>query len=194
MEVKEPDLYGSYSYADYLGWTWNEMAELIDGKVFKMSPAPTSVHQKVSMELSRQIASFLLGKKCQVFAAPFDVRLPKSETSKSDVEITTVVQPDLSVICDETKIDEKGCLGAPDWIIEILSKHTSVKDLTHKFNIYEKSGVNEYWVIHPSDQTVLIYLLKNKKFEGSLKPYVKEDIVSSITLPGLAIDLSLVFS
>jgi Uma2 family endonuclease len=194
MEVKEPDLSGIYSYADYLGWTWNEMAELIDGKVFKMSPAPTSVHQKVSMELSRQIASFLLGKKCQVFAAPFDVRLPKSEKNKSDGEITTVVQPDLCVICDETKIDEKGCLGAPDWIIEILSKQSSGKDLRQKFDVYEKSGVNEYWVIHPSDQTVLVYLLKDKKFEGSLKPYIKGDKISSITLPGLAIDLSLVFS
>ncbi len=193
MEIKEPDLSGTYSYADYLSWTWDEMAELIDGKVFKMSPAPTSLHQKVSMELSRQISSFLLGKKCQVFAAPFDVRLPKVNQSKKDKEITTVLQPDLCVICDVSKIDEKGCLGAPDWVIEILSKHSSDRDLRQKFDAYEKAGVGEYWVVHPSEQTLLVYVLKHGEYTGTRKPFVKGDKVPSVTLPDLAIDLDLVF-
>jgi Uma2 family endonuclease len=194
MEVKEPDLSGTYSYADYLNWTWSEMTELIDGKIFKMSPAPTSMHQKVSMELSRQISSFLLGKKCQVFAAPFDVRLPANAKSRQDKEITTVVQPDLCVICDANKIDENGCLGAPDWIIEILSKHSSDRDLRQKFDVYEKANVGEYWVVHPSEQTLLVYVLQDGKYKTTRRPYVKGDKVKSVTLPGLEISLDLVFS
>ncbi|MCW5910280.1 MAG: Uma2 family endonuclease [Cyclobacteriaceae bacterium] len=193
MEVNEPDLSGTYSYADYLTWRWEEMVELIDGKIFKMSPAPTSAHQKVSMELSRQISSYLLGKKCQVFAAPFDVRLPEANKSKKDREITTVVQPDLCVICDAGKVDEKGCLGAPDWIIEILSKNTSGRDLRQKFDVYEKAGVGEYWVVHPSEQTLLVYVLKNGEYTGTRKPFVKGDKVRPVTLPELEIDLDLVF-
>lgn len=136
MIVKEPDLSGTYSYADYLTWTWDEMAELIRGKVYKMSPAPGSLHQRISTELLRQIANFLKGKKCNVFSAPFDVRLPDTAAEKANQKITTVVQPDLCVICDPEKIDERGCLGAPDLIIEILSKHTAVKDLRDKFEVY----------------------------------------------------------
>lgn len=194
MEVKEPDLSGTYSYADYLTWTWDEMVELIDGKIFKMSPAPTTIHQKVSMELSRQISNFLLLKKCQIFVAPFDVRLPIHKKSKQDTEITTVVQPDLCVICDPDKIDERGCLGAPDWIIEILSKYSSDRDLRKKFDVYEKAGVGEYWVVHPSEQTLLVYVLQDGQYKTVRRPYVKGDKVRSVTLPGLEIDLDLVFT
>ncbi len=194
MKVEEPDLTGTYSYADYVRWQWTEMAELINGKIFKMSPAPNTSHQKVSMDLSRQIATYLKGKKCSVFAAPFDVRLPASPLKKNDRDIFTVVQPDICVVCDPSKIDERGCLGAPDWVIEILSPHTSSKDLRQKFDVYEQSGVREYWVIHPSEQTVLVYVLGRKgKFESSMKPYVREDLLSPATLPDLAINLSETF-
>jgi Putative restriction endonuclease len=128
MKVNEPEMNGSYTYADYLTWRWDQMVELIHGKIYKMSPAPTSLHQIVSRELSLQIGNYLKKKKCQMFSAPFDVRLPKSK-KKGDQFIDTVVQPDICVICDPKKIDEAGCLGAPDWIIEILSPHTSSKDL-----------------------------------------------------------------
>jgi Uma2 family endonuclease len=195
MKVEEPDLTGSYSYADYVSWQWTEMSELIHGKIFKMSPAPNTAHQRVSLELSRQIANYLKGKKCKAFSAPFDVRLPSSESKKNDRDIFTVVQPDICVICDPNKIDERGCLGAPDWIIEILSRHTSSKDLRQKFDVYEQSGVREYWVVHPVEQTVLVYVLNSDgKYESALKPYVREDMLSAITLPELAIDLSQVFS
>lgn len=192
MKVEEPDLSLSYTYADYLKWDLPEMVELIRGKVYKMSPAPTSKHQDISTRLVVSIGTFLKNKKCKVFAAPFDVRLPRK--GKADEDIVTVVQPDICVICDPSKVDERGCLGAPDWIIEILSKSTSSKDLNEKFEVYEEAGVKEYWVIHPTEQTVLVYTLNNHgKYEGILKPYVRTDNVQSRTLQGLTIDLSEVF-
>jgi len=195
MKIEEPDLTGTYSYADYVTWQWTEMSELIQGKIFKMSPAPNTAHQRVSLELSRQIANYLKGKKCKAFSAPFDVRLPLSESMKNDQDIFTVVQPDICVICDPGKIDERGCLGAPDWIIEILSRQTSSKDLRQKFDVYQQTGVREYWVVHPVEQTVLVYVLNSKgKYESELKPYVREDMLSQRTLPELVIDLAQVFS
>ena len=195
MKVKEPDLSGSYTYADYLTWQWDEMAELIKGKIYKMSPAPGSLHQIVSGEIFRQVANFLKGKRCQVFSAPFDVRLPSPRKNQTDKEITTVVQPDLCVVCDPSKIDARGCIGAPDWILEILSTHTSSKDLREKFDVYEEAGVKEYWVVHPQEQTILVYTLSaNGKYQGMLKPYIRTDRVSSVTLPDLVIDFQEVFS
>lgn len=194
MKVEDPDLSGSYTYADYLTWQWDEMAELIKGKIYKMSPAPGSLHQRVSGNLFGKIWNYLHGNPCQVFAAPFDVRLPLQKKSKLDEEITTVVQPDLCVVCDPIKIDARGCIGAPDWILEILSPHTSSKDLREKFDVYEEAGVNEYWVVHPQEQTILVYTLTvNGKYQGMLKPYIRTDRVSSITLPDLVIDLQEVF-
>jgi Uma2 family endonuclease len=194
MKIEEPDLSGSYTYADYLTWQWSEMTELIRGKIFKMSPAPGSLHQRVAGNLFGHLWNFLKGKRCQVFIAPFDVRLPISTKSKSDREIITVVQPDLCVVCDPNKIDARGCIGAPDWIVEILSPHTSAKDLREKFDVYEEVGVKEYWVVHPQEQTLLIYTLdQNGKYKSVLKPYVRNDEVSPITLPGLTIRLEEVF-
>lgn len=194
MKIEEPDLSGTYTYADYLTWHMTEMKELIKGKIYRMSPAPGSIHQKISGKLFVQIAIFLKNEKCQVFSAPFDVRLPASKKDERDQEIITVVQPDLCVVCDPKKIDERGCLGAPDWVIEILSRQTSSKDLREKFEVYEESGVQEYWVVHPQEQTVLVYTLNQQgKYEGILKPYVRTDRVSPITLPGLTINLEEVF-
>lgn len=180
MKVEEPDMTGSYTYSQYLTWDLDGITELIRGKIFKMSPGPSSQHQKVSGELFRQIANHLLKKNCQVFAAPFDVRLFLSSKDKSDQNITTVVQPDLCVICDPSKIDARGCLGAPDWIIEILSPQTSSKDLHEKFDVYEEAGVKEYWIVHPQEQTILVYTLASDgKYSIKLKPYVRTDRPSS---------------
>ena len=195
MKIEEPDLAGTYTYADYLTWQWGEMTELIHGKIFKMSPAPGSLHQQVSGELFRQVANFLKSKKCKVFSAPFDVRLPSPQKNKADREIITVVQPDLCVVCDPSKIDERGCLGAPDWIIEILSRYTSSKDLNVKFDVYEAAGVKEYWVVHPSEQTVLVYALdKYGKYVGKLRPFVRTETISPMLFPDLSISLEQVFS
>jgi Uma2 family endonuclease len=194
MKVDEPDMAGTYTYADYLSWwRWEERVELIKGKIYKMSPAPRSSHQRVAGELHRQTANFLKRKKCQVFIAPFDVRLPHT-SKKGNTDINTVVQPDICVIGDPEKIDEKGCLGAPDWIIEILSKHTSAKDLNKKFDVYEQSKVKEYWVVHPIEETVLVYILNTQgKYEGFLKPFIRTDKLSPTMLPDLVIDLEEVF-
>lgn len=195
MEVKEPDQSGTYTYADYLTWEWEQMAELIHGKIYKMSPAPGSHHQRIAGNLHVPLWNYFRGKKCQVFLAPFDVRLPSSSNRKTNRDIVTVVQPDLCVICDPYKIDNRGCLGAPDWIIEILSRHTSAKDLSLKFDVYEKAGVNEYWVVHPEEQTLLIYALdENGKYRGSRKPFTIADAVSPMTFPDLHISLEEVFA
>ena len=195
MDIKEPDLSGTYTYADYMTWEWDQLAELIHGKIFKMSPAPSSSHQRISGNLFGPIWNYLHGKRCKVFSAPFDVRLPGPSKKNADPDIVTVVQPDICVICDLTKIDERGCVGAPDWIIEILSKYTSSKDLNLKFDVYEAAGVQEYWVVHPSEQTVLVYTLdKQGKYTGRLKPFVRPDSVSPMLFPGLSISLEQVFS
>ena len=168
--------------------------ELIRGKVFKMSPAPRVRHQEVAGNLYGQIWHYLKKKKCKVFIAPFDVRLPQPNKGTTDEEIITVVQPDVCVVCDRKKIDELGCVGAPDWIIEVLSPSTSSKDLHEKFEVYEEAGVGEYWVVDPRGQTVLVYILgENGKYKGQLKPYTRMDKLSPITLPELVITLEDVF-
>lgn len=126
-----------FTYADYLTWPDEERWELIDGQPYDMTPAPSTFHQSISMEFSIQIGSFLTNKGCRLFAAPFDVRM--SEADEADTEIYTVVQPDLSVICDLTKLDKRGCRGAPDWIIEIISHATAAKDQTIKVALYRKT-------------------------------------------------------
>ena len=194
MDVKEPDLSGTYTYADYLTWDCDQLAELIHGKVYKMSPAPSSDHQGISGNLFVPIWNYFKGKKCKVFSAPFDVRLPGVSKKMGDKDIVTVVQPDICVICDLSKIDKRGCIGAPDWIIEILSKYTSTKDLKIKFDVYEASGVNEYWVVHPEEHTLLIYKLdKQGKYKGGRKPFTRTDTVSPATFPELRINLEEVF-
>ncbi|MFA9213910.1 MAG: Uma2 family endonuclease [Candidatus Methylacidiphilales bacterium] len=191
MEVKEPDLaFNNYSYADYLSWTMDEMVEIIKGKVFKMSPAPKKIHQKISWNLSREIGVYLKNKKCQAFSAPFDVRLPIK--SKKNEDIFTVVQPDICIICDLDKLDDAGCIGAPDLIIEILSKGNNKKELKNKYEVYEESGVKEYWIIHPEEQTLLINKLVDGKYVPSRLLTTGDEITTPI-LPEFVLNLNDVF-
>lgn len=149
-----------YSYADYLRWSIEEQVELIRGKIFRMTPAPARRHQLISQNINRQLDRYLEPKNsCQVYYAPFDVRLPKAGQT-ADEEVINVVQPDLCVICDPAKLDDRGCLGAPDLIIEILSPSTSEKDLTHKYDLYQEAGVKEYWVVFPGENVVQVFLLQ----------------------------------
>ena len=194
MEVNEPDFSGTYTYADYLTWDLPEMVELIRGKIFKMSPAPSSAHQRLVVEFTRQLSAYFHQQACQLFVAPFDVRLPNVRGKQHDADITTVLQPDLCVVCDPEKIDERGCLGAPDWVIEILSKHTSRKDLREKFDAYEQAGVKEYWVVHPGEGTVLVYVLQDGIFVGDLRPYLKGDQLAPRLFLELSVDLDAVFA
>lgn len=175
-----------HTYADYLGWDDDRRWELIDGEAFAMSPAPGSVHQAVSMELSGQIWDFLRDKPCRVFTAPFDVRLARGV--ESDQGVTTVVQPDLAVICDPTKIDGAGCLGAPDWIVEILSPSTAAHDQLRKRQLYERHGVREYWLVHPIEHLVWVYRLEEDGRYGAQTLSAMEGTLDVAVLPGLAID------
>ncbi len=144
MELKDLDLTKHYTYADYVKWTFSEAVELIKGRVFKMA-APLSNHQKTSGNLYRIFANYLYKKQCDVYHALFDVRLPKPMSQRrSDKDIETVIQPDICIVCDTLKIDRRGCVGAPDLIVEILSKGTAEKDVKDKFELNEESGDREY--------------------------------------------------
>ena len=154
-------LYGVYSYADYLLWKFKERVELFKGKLFKMS-APSAIHQEISMRLAGELYQFFKGKDCKIFHAPFDVRLLKE--SQEDKNIYTVVQPDICVVCDPEKIDKRGCEGAPDLVIEILSPGNSKKEMKYKYALYEEAKVPEYWIIDPDHQNVLVYVLEDGKY------------------------------
>ena len=189
--VNELDESLTYSYAHYLNWLFDERLELIKGKIYKMSPGPSRVHQKVLTNLFRPIANFLDGKPCDLYVAPFDVRFPSK--SKADKDIYTVLQPDICVICDKSKLDDRGCLGAPDLVVEILSPGNNKKELLHKYKVYEEFGVKEYWVVSQSDQSILIYTLSNEGKYVPSKIFTLSEEVSSVVLPGFVLKLDDVF-
>ena len=174
-----------FTYRDYRQWPEDERWELIEGEAYAMSPAPTRTHQTILGEVFRQIANFLEGKPCQVFVAPFDVRLP--EQNEADDEIINVVQPDIVVVCDASKLDEKGCRGAPDWVIEVLSPSTASKDHVRKKSLYERHGVHEYWLVHPTDHILTRYRLEGKAFGPALIEETEGCTIVGV-LPGLSID------
>jgi Uma2 family endonuclease len=190
MKLADLDINKVYSYADYFKWKFEERVELIRGYIFKMSPAPNVRHQQLSAEIGGQLWSFLRGKKCQVFTAPFDVRLPRK--SNDDKEIITVVQPDICVICDPTKLDKRGCLGAPDIVVEILSPGNNTKELKNKYEVYEEAGIKEYWVVSPQDNTFVAYTLINGRYQPS-RIMVAGDVVTSTVLEGFSLDLTELF-
>lgn len=190
--VNEPfSAYGTYSYADYLTWDIDYMVELIKGKVFKQAAAaPRRIHQEIAALMITRLTNHLKGKRCKAYIAPFDVRLPVR--SKKNEDIFTVVQPDICVVCDPSKLDEMGCVGAPDLIMEILSPGSNSKELKNKYEVYEESGVNEYWIIHPSEKTLLIYTLIDKKYVPS-RLFTLGDKVKSKAINGFEMDLDEVF-
>lgn len=181
-----------WSYAGYLHWPEGERWELIDGVAYAMSPAPSRQHQELSGELFRQLANYLKGKRCRVYGAPFDVRLP-DVADASDEETDTVVQPDIVVVCDPAKLDDRGCKGAPDLIVEILSPSTARHDLKDKFHLYQRVGVKEYWVLHPTDKTLMVFKLNDNGEYGRPEMYVPDDRVAVQLLGDLVIDLSDLF-
>lgn len=190
--IKQLDLKGSYTYADYLLWQFSERVELIKGKIFKMSPAPSRIHQEHSWSLTREIDKVFRKTACKMYAAPFDVRLINYKNSTDDNQIISVVQPDICVICDVSKLDEKGCLGAPDLVIEILSPSNSKKEMDIKYDLYEENGVREYWIVNPLDETVYIYVLENDKYIG-IKPLIIDSILQSPTFPKLRFAVKNIF-
>lgn len=195
-QLKEPaTTYNKlYTYADYLKWQIDEKIEILRGKIFKMSPTPTPKHQSASGELYFVIRRFLGLQKCKVFTAPFDVRLTdNNKNSTKDEDIITVFQPDLCVICDPNKLDDRGCIGTPDLIIEILSPSNSNKEMKHKFELYEENGVQEYWIVDYVYKTIHIYVLENDKYIG-LKPLIAEEILHSRLFPKLNFKVGDIFT
>jgi len=188
MEFSELDINKTYTYADYLKWQFDERVELIKGRLFKMSPAPKRVHQRIAIKLGKQLIPFFDEKGCEIYYAPFDVRFPKEH----EEQVQTVVQPDISVICDKGKLDELGCNGAPDFIIEILSAGTSRKDYTEKYQLYEEHGVREYWIVNP-EGFVEVFVLESQKYANKGKFFSGDKIPSAI-FPELEVDFGEVFA
>jgi Uma2 family endonuclease len=181
-----------YNYGQYLKWPEGERVEIIDGTLYAMTPAPSRVHQEILGRLFNWFSNYLNGKSCKVYIAPFDVRLPKG--SEADEETDTVVQPDLSVICDSTKLDDRGCKGAPDLVIEVISPGSLKHDLTVKKRLYERTGVREYWMVYPLERVILIYKLDGEtgRYDDG-EAYDKQTRAPVGIFPGFELDLAKLF-
>ena len=180
-----------YTFADVLTWGEDERIEIINGEAVMMAP-PSRIHQKISVELSRQLANYLEGKKCEVYHAPFAVRLFEQDGDTPD-EVDTMVEPDIAVVCDKNKLDKHGCKGAPDMVVEILSPSTRRHDRLVKLNLYQRAGVREYWIVNPEDKTVQVLLLE----DGKLLPhedYGRDDVAKVNALDDCFIELGKVFT
>lgn len=194
-ELSQLDMNGTYSYADYLTWQLEESVELIKGKIMAMSPAPNLKHQRISLNLSLSLGNHFKRKTCQVFVAPFDVKLYDSRKSKlSDREVFSVIQPDLCVICDKDKLTEQGCDGAPDWIIEVLSPGNSKKEVRLKYDLYQENGVGEYWLVYPYEQIVQQFVLDDSGKYRLHALYPGNETATPYLFPDLQIDLNDVFA
>lgn len=188
LNFSDLDLTKQYTYSDYMLWQFQERVELIKGFILKMSPAPNRFHQTVSQNLNFEILTFFKKHPCNVYVAPFDVRLPVKAKKKD----STVVQPDLCIICDDAKLDEQGCKGAPDLIVEIVSPTNRKHNLDTKFNLYQEAGVLEYWIVEPLERMVLVYTLREGIYIG-LKPQIEGNIIESVLFPELKVAVDDVF-
>jgi Uma2 family endonuclease len=182
-----------WTYADYLTWPDDQRWEIIDGMAYSMSPAPTTSHQRILRKLAFIINAHLEGKECELFLAPLDVRFAEQKNA-SDNYIDTVVQPDILIVCDKSKLDERGCNGSPDFIIEISSPSTGKNDLTLKFDLYQRHGVKEYWIVHPEEQTVMVFKIDEDGMYGKPERYAGECTVSVPLFGDLVVDLKGVFA
>lgn len=181
-----------YSYADYLKWPEDERWELIDGVAYDMSPSPTRQHQWILVNLIRYFSQFFKDKPCEPYIAPLDVRLPDN-AEDDESRIYTVVQPDLFVVCDRDKLDDKGCVGAPDFVVEILSPGTALKDMREKRRLYERHGVKEYWIVHTRDDIVEVFTRGDNNMFTASTVYGKDDLIKPVIFPDLEVPLTEVF-
>jgi Uma2 family endonuclease len=192
-DISQLDLNKRYTYADYLTWVFDERLELIKGWVYKMSPAPKRKHQAVSGNLFFEMKKYFNSCNCKVYEAPFDVRLKKNKGT--DDEIDTVVQPDISVFCDLSRLDDRGGIGAPDLIVEITSDSTMKKDYNEKFNTYEENNVQEYWIVNPDLKSMELFKAYNSKLEsvGIFNVNDGATEVTSVIFPDLTVNLIDIF-
>lgn len=180
-----------YTFADCLTWEENERIEIIEGEAVLMAP-PSRLHQEISVAITSQLYNFLEGKRCKVYPAPFAVRLFEQD-GEAPEDVDTMVEPDISVVCDSDKLDKHGCKGAPDLVVEILSPSTRRHDRLVKLGLYQRAGVREYWIVNPEDRTVQVMLQDGA---GSLRiheDYGREDMAKVNVLEGCFIELSKVF-
>ncbi|MBK8623914.1 MAG: Uma2 family endonuclease [Saprospiraceae bacterium] len=191
-EANEPafDYSQSYTYGDYLKFDIEEMVEIIRGKIFRMSPAPRIKHQGISGNLFATIHSMLKGKSCKVFNSPVDIVLPIENKKRN--KSTTVVQPDICVICDPKIIEDKAIFGVPDFIIEIVAGKDVKKDTQIKFDLYQEAGVGEYWIVFADIKLVEVFILENSKYQR-LNAFSEDDFVPVKTIPGLEISIDDIF-
>lgn len=194
-DLNQLDLNQTYSYADYITWQFTEAVELIKGKIMLMSPAPTVNHQRIERKLLVAIDNFLKNKKCEIFPAPFDVRLyDRKKSLLASQDIQTVIQPDLCVICRPELLDKQGCNGAPDWIIEILSPGNSKREMKTKYALYEESGVTEYWLVYPEQRAIHQFVLNAQNTYELKAMYTDDDLAIPALFPELAIDVTQLFT
>lgn len=182
---------GYYTYQDYLTWTFPERVELFRGTPYVMSPAPNRRHETITIQFIGQLFFYFRQSGCQLFSAPFDVRLP---VSLKPGKVDTVVQPDLLVVCDKSKLDKQGCNGAPDLVVEILSGSNSSREMRDKFTLYESAGVREYWLVQPEMESVLVYSLNDEGRYVGHQPRTALDTLTSAVFPDLTVELGPVFA
>lgn len=180
-----------YTFADCLTWGENERIEIINGEAVMMAP-PSRIHQEIVAELTRQLGNYLEGKKCKVYAAPFAVRLFEKERDTPD-DVDTMVEPDISIVCDSDKLDDIGCKGAPDMVAEVLSPSTQRHDRLVKYNLYQRAGVREYWIVDPENKTVQVSVLDGGRYQLA-EVYTAQDVAKINVLEGCFIELSKLFS
>lgn len=193
-QLSQLDLNKTYNYADYLTWRLDAAVELIKGKIMLMSPAPNVGHQTLAANLYGLFYNFFRHKHCRFFPAPFDVRLyDRKKSILANKEIHSVVQPDVCVVCNPEILDKQGCNGAPDWIVEILSKGNSKKEMQLKFALYQESGVTEYWIVYPNDQAINQFVLDENQHYQLKAMYTDDDVAVSHLFPDFSLDLTDVF-
>jgi Uma2 family endonuclease len=182
-----------YTFEDYLMWDDGKRWELYDGHPVLMSPAPRPEHQLLLGALYKEFANYLDKKPCQVFLSPFDVRPYEKPGGSEPKKVNTVLQPDLSVVCDKKQIDKRGCKGGPALVVEILSKSTSRRDIVVKRKIYEKAGVKEYWIAKIEEASISKYVLENGIFKYP-EVFFPGDIMESDIIKGLKINITDIFT
>lgn len=182
----------SCTFADVLNWSENMRGEVINGEAVMMAP-PSRIHQKILAELTRQLGNYLAGKQCEVYPAPFAVRLFEGGGESPD-KVDTMVEPDISVVCDKSKLDKYGCKGAPDMVMEILSPSTRRHDRLVKLNLYQQAGVREYWIVNPDEQTVQVFMQDGGGLLRLIEEYEKDSMAKVNVLDGCIIELGRVFT
>ena len=192
MENPAKKIQEVYSYKDYLTWPEEERWEIIEGIPYDMSPSPSDIHQEILWKLSGELYIFLKNKKCKAYPAPFDVMLPVNKLD-DERKRYNIVQPDIIIVCDKDKISSKGCKGAPDIVIEILSPSTASKDFIKKRRLYEKNKIKQYWIVSPEEKAVLLFKLNENENYGEPEEYKREDKYEVEGFEGLEIDLNKIF-